>query len=129
MDVYFFRQISPRQSLTANAVGTYISTQTGSFYDEGSPYKYNVDGKTTSLLAEAIYENQLKPFTFSTGVNYSYKYIKNGYLGDASSLTKTNNNRLYGFAEIKGMLRQLRYTLGAGVSYIHYTQNGHRFNF
>lgn len=129
LDVYFFRQISPRQSLTANAVGTYISTQTGSFYDEGSPYKYNVDGKTTSLLAEAIYENRLKPFTFSTGVNYSYKYIKNGYLGDASSLTKTNNNRLYGFAEIKGMLRQLRYTLGAGVSYIHYTQNGHRFNF
>ena len=129
LDIYFFRQLTPRQSVTANAVGTYISTQTSSYYDEGTPYKYNVDGKTASLLTEVIYENRLKPFTFSTGLNNSYKYIKNDYLGDASSLTKTNNNRLYAFAEIKGMLKPFSYTLGAGASYIHYTQNGHRYNF
>lgn len=129
LDIYFFRQLTPRQSLTANAVATYISTQTSSYYDEGAPYKYNVDGKTASLLTEVIYENRLKPFTFSTGLNNSYKYIKNDYLGDASSLTKTNNNRLYAFAEIKGMLQHFSYTLGTGASYIHYTQNGHRYNF
>ena len=129
LDIYFFHQLTPRQSLTANAVATYISTQTSSYYDEGTPYKYNVDGKTASLLTEVIYENRLKPFTFSTGLNNSYKYIKNEYLGDASSLTKTNNNRLYAFAEIKGMLQPFSYTLGAGASYIHYTQNGHRYNF
>ena len=129
LDLYFFRQITPRQSLTANAVATYISTQTSSFYDEGTPYKYDVDGKTASLLTEVVYENRLKPFTLSTGLNNSYKYIKNDYLGDASSLTKTNNNRLYAFAEIKGMLQPFSYTLGMGASYIHYTQNGHRYNF
>lgn len=129
LDIYFFRQLSPRQSLTANAVGTYISTQTSSYYDEGTPYKYNVDGKTASLLTEVIYENRLKPFTLSTGLNYSYKHIKNDYSGDASSLTKTNNNRLYAFAEIKGMLQPFSYTLGIGASFIHYTQNGHRYNF
>ena len=129
LDIYFFRQLTPRQSITANAVGTYISTQTSSFYDEGAPYKYDVDGKTASLLTEVIYENRLKPFTFSTGLNYSYKHIKNDYLGDASSLTKTNNNRLYAFAEIKGMLQPFSYTLGIGASFIHYTQNGHRYNF
>lgn len=129
LDIYFFRQLTARQSITANAVGTYISTQTSSYYDEGTPYKYDVDGKTASLLTEIIYENRLKPFIFSTGLNNSYKYIKNDYLGDASALTKTNNNRLYAFAEIKGMFRPLRYTLGAGASYIHYTQNGHRYNF
>lgn len=129
LDIYFLRQLTARQSITANAVGTYISTQTSSYYDEGTPYKYDVDGKTASLLTEIIYENRLKPFTFSTGLNNSYKYIKNDYLGDASALTKTNNNRLYAFAEIKGMFRPLRYTLGAGASYIHYTQNGHRYNF
>ena len=129
LDIYFFRQLTPRQSITANAVGTYISTQTISFYDEGAPYKYDVDGKTASLLTEVIYENRLKPFTFSTGLNYSYKHIKNDYLGDASSLTKTNNNRLYAFAEIKGMLQPFSYTLVMGASFIHYTQNGHRYNF
>ena len=129
LDIYFLRQLTARQSITANAVGTYISTQTSSYYDEGAPYQYDVDGKTASLLTEIIYENRLKPFTFSTGLNNSYKYIKNDYLGDASALTKTNNNRLYAFAEIKGLFRPLRYTLGAGASYIHYTQNGHRYNF
>ena len=129
LDIYFFRQFTPRQSITANAVGTYISTQTSSYYDEGTPYQYEVDGKTASLLTEVVYENRLKPFTLSTGLNYSYKYTKNDYRGDASSLTKTNNNRLYAFAEIKGMLKLLRYTLGTGASYIHYTQNGHRYNY
>lgn len=129
LDIYFFRQITPRQSVTANAVGTYISTQTSNYYDEGNPYRYDVDGKTASLLTEIIYENRMKPFTLSTGLNNSYKHIKNDYSGDASSLTKTSNNRLYAFAEIKGTMRKLRYTLGAGASYIHYTQNGHRYNF
>ena len=129
LDIYFFRQLTPRQSITANAVGTYISTQTSSFYVEGVPYKYDVDGKTASLLTEVIYENRLKPFTFSTGLNYSHKHIKNDYSGDASSLTKTNNNRLYAFAEIKGMLQPFSYALGMGASFIHYTQNGHRYNF
>nr|WP_297147001.1 TonB-dependent receptor [uncultured Prevotella sp.] len=129
LDIYFFRQFTPRQSFTANAVGTYISTQTNSFYDEGTPYQYAVDGRTASLLSEVIYENRLKPFTLSTGLNYSYKYTKNDYRGDASSLTRTNNNRLYAFTEIKGMLKQLRYTLGTGASYIHYTQNGHRYDY
>ncbi|WP_333681191.1 TonB-dependent receptor [Prevotella pectinovora] len=129
LDIYFFRQITPRQSVTANAVGTYIFTQTNNYYDEGNPYRYDVDGKTASLLAEIIYENRLKPFTLSAGGNYSYKHIYNDYSGDASSLTKTSNNRLYAFAEIKGTMRKLRYTLGAGASYIHYTQNGHRYNF
>ena len=129
LDLYFFRQLTPRQSFTANAVATYISTQTGSYYDEGAPYQYDVDGKTASLLAEAIYENRLNPFTLSTGFNYSYKNIKNNYLGDTSSLTNTSNNRLYAFGEIKGTLQQLRYTLGVGASYIHYTQNGHKYNF
>lgn len=128
-DIYFFRQITPRQSVTANAVGTYISTQTCNYYDEGNPYRYDVDGKTASLLTEIIYENRMKPFTLSTGLNNSYKHINNDYSGDASSLTKTSNNRLYAFAEIKGTMRKLRYTLGAGASYIHYTQNGHRYNF
>lgn len=129
LDIYFFRQITPRQSVTANAVGTYISTQTCNYYDEGNPYRYDVDGKTASLLTEIIYENRMKPFTLSTGLNNSYKHINNDYSGDTSSLTKTSNNRLYAFAEIKGTMRKLRYTLGAGASYIHYTQNGHRYNF
>lgn len=129
LDIYFFRQLTPKQSITANAVGTFISTKTNSFYDEGTPYIYNVDGKSASLLSEMIYENRLKPFTLSAGLNYRYKHTRNGYTGDASARTKMNDNKLYAFGEIKGSIKQFQYALGTGVSYIHYTQNEHTYNF
>ena len=129
LDLYLFRQLTPRQSITANAVGTYINTNTSNYFDEGVPYKYDVKGRTASALTEVIYENKLKPFDFSAGLNYRYKYTKNDYLGDAYALTEMNNNNLYGFGEIKGMLKNFRYSLGLGVSYIHYNQNEHNYDF
>ena len=129
LDLYLFRQLTPRQSITANAVGTYINTNTSDYFDEGIPYKYDVKGRTASALTEVIYENKLKPFDFSAGLNYRYKYTKNDYLGDAYALTEMNNNNLYGFGEIKGMLKNFRYSLGLGVSYIHYNQNEHNYDF
>lgn len=129
LDIYFFRQLTPKQSVTANAVGTFISTKTNSFYDEGTPYIYNVDGKSASLLSEMIYENRLKPFTLSAGLNYRYKHTRNDYTGDASARTRMNDNKLYAFGEIKGSIKQFQYSLGTGVSYIHYTQNEHTYNF
>lgn len=129
LDIYFFRQLTPKQSIIANAVGTFISTKTNSFYDEGTPYIYNVDGKSASLLSEMIYENRLKHFTLSAGLNYRYKHTRNDYTGDASARTKMNDNKLYAFGEIKGSIKQFQYALGTGVSYIHYTQNEHTYNF
>ena len=129
LDLYLFRQLTPRQSITANAVGTYINTNTSNYFDEGVTYKYDVKGRTASALTEVIYENKLKPFDFSAGFNYRYKYTKNDYLGDAYALTEMNNNNLYGFGEIKGMLKNFRYALGLGVSYIHYNQNEHNYDF
>lgn len=129
LDLYFSRQLSPRQSITANAVGTYISTRTSSFYDERTVYQYDVNGKTASFLSEVIYENRLKPFTLSAGLNNSYKYTDNDYQGDAATRTKTRNNKLYAFGEIKGALHQFRYSLGTGVSYIHYKQDSHLYDY
>lgn len=129
LDIYFFRQLTPKQSIIANAFGTFISTKTNSFYDEGTPYKYNVDGKSASLLSEMIYENRLKPFTLSAGLNYRYKHTRNDYTGDASARTRMNDNKLYAYGEIKGSIKQFQYSLGTGVSYIHYTQNKHTYNF
>lgn len=129
LDLYFFSQLTPRQSITANAVGTYIATKSSNYYDEGAPYQYDVNGKTVSALSEIVYENQLKPFTISAGVNYRYKYTKNDYMGDAFALTELNQNSVYAFSEIKGSLKDLRYSFGLGASYIHYNQNEHNYDF
>lgn len=129
LDLYYFQQFTPRQSLTLNAVGTYIGTRSSDSYDEGSPYRYDVDGRTYSLLSEAIYENRLKPFTLSAGLHYSQKYTNNEYTGDVSAATPIHNNRVYLFSEIKGLWGNLRYSAGIGSSYLYYRQQAHSYNY
>lgn len=129
LDLYFFKQLTPRQSLTLNAVGTYIATSLNYSYDEGSPYAYKVDGKTYSLMSEAVYENRLKPFTFTAGVNYMQKYTKNKYTGDVNSVNPMHNRSAYAFAEIKGAVGLLRYTAGLGGSYLDYRQQAHDYHY
>lgn len=129
VDLYFFRQITPRQSVTANTVGTYMATKADHYYDEGAPYIYGVDGRSASLLSEVIYENRLKPFTLSTGLNYRLKHTRNDYTGDAAALTKMDNTTAYAFAELKGMWRALQYAVGVGENYTHYRQSASEYNF
>ncbi len=129
LDLYFFKQLTPRQSLTLNAVVTYIATSLRSSYDEGAPYAYRVEGKTYSLMSEAIYENRLKPFTFTAGANYMQKYTKNKYTGDVNSVNPMHNRSVYAFAEIKGKLGPIRYVAGVGGSYLDYRQQAHDYQY
>ena len=129
LDLYFFKQLTPRQSLTLNAVGTYIATSLRSSYDEGAPYAYRVEGKTYSLMSEAVYENRLKPFTFTAGANYMQKYTKNKYTGDVNSVNPMHNRSVYAFAEIKGKLGLIRYVAGVGGSYLDYRQQAHDYQY
>ncbi len=129
LDLYFFKQLTSRQSLTLNAVGTYIATSLRSSYDEGAPYAYQVEGKTYSLMSEAIYENRLKPFTFTAGANYMQKYTKNKYTGDVNPVNPMHNRSVYAFAEIKGKLGPIRYVAGVGGSYLDYRQQAHDYQY
>ena len=129
LDLYFFKQLTSRQSLTLNAVGTYIATSLRSSYDEGAPYAYRVEGKTYSLMSEAVYENRLKPFTFTAGANYMQKYTKNKYTGDVNSVNPMHNRSVYAFAEIKGKLGPIRYVAGVGGSYLDYRQQAHDYQY
>lgn len=129
LDLYFFKQLTSRQSLTLNAVGTYIATSLRSSYDEGAPYAYQVEGKTYSLMSEAIYENRLKPFTFTAGANYMQKYTKNKYTGDVNSVNPMHNRSVYAFAEINGTLGPVRYVAGVGGSYLDYRQQAHDYQY
>lgn len=129
LDLYYHRRLTERQTVTVNAVGTYIGTSSHNSYDEGTPYIYNVSGTTCSLMGEAIYENRLKPFVLSAGLNFKQKYTCNEYTGDVSSTTPMHNTALYAFTEIKGSLGRLRYSAGMGFNYLHYSQHEHEYNF
>ena len=129
LDMYYFNQFTPKQSITINAVGTFIKTDNFNSYDEGGSYEYNVDGKTYSIMGEAIYENRLKPFTLSAGLNYKYKNTENRYIGDVSSDNIMRNNHVYVFSEIKGYWKNLRYSAGTGASYMNYRQGKNEYNY
>ncbi len=129
LDLYYHRQLGKHQTLTANAVGTYIHTLSSNYYDEGGAYAYDVDGSTYSLIGEAIYENRLKPFTLSAGVNTKWKYISNVYRGDAASTNDIHRIGTYAFAQINGMLGKLSYMTGIGASYEHYRQGRNTYGY
>ena len=125
LDLYYHRDFARHQSLTANAVGTYIKTNSYSEHNEGGCYAYNVTGKTYSLWTEAVYENRMKPFTLSLGTQYGQKYIDNVYLGDANASNAMRSSLLYFFGQLKGRLGKLGYMGGLGVSTRYYRQDKH----
>jgi hypothetical protein len=123
LDLYYYAKLGNHQSFTANAVGTYIYSDYSYYYDEmGKNYQYGAKGDSYSLTSEDIYENQLKPFTFSAGLRYLQKYLSNEYCGDVNTATSERTSDLYVFAQIKGHLAKLNYVVGAGMSRLYYRQ-------
>lgn len=124
LDLYFFRAIGSHQSLTANVVGTAISSEQYSLNSEGGNYSYSVDGNTWSLTSEAIYENKLRPLTFALGFNHQWKYTRNVYSGSVASTNNMHNSNLYLFSQISGslMASRLSYSAGIGLSNVLYRQ-------
>ena len=95
LDLYFHQNFHSHQSLTANVVGTYIKTTGDTENNEGTAYRYDINGQTYSLWSEAIYENWLKPFTISAGAQYGQRYSHNRYRGDVDATNDMHTSSLY----------------------------------
>ena len=128
LDIYYSHQITQRQNITMNAVGTMISTDAFYSNDEGGLYQYVTDGRTYSLLSEIIYENRLKPFTLSAGINYKQKYTDNQYKGSFQTANAMHDSRTQMFTELRGHLGHLSYTAGVRASYLNNRQGGYKYN-
>ena len=129
LDLYFFHQLGKHQSITANVVGSSIYTDKRGYNGEEGDYAYEVNGRTWSLESEAIYENKLKPFTLSAGLNHSMSFTNNEYTGDVSALNKMRRGELYLFSEVKGRWKQLGYSAGVGVANKTYSQENYSFDY
>ena len=129
LDLYFFHQLGKHQSVTANVVGSSIYTDKRGYNGEEGDYAYEVNGRTWSLESEAIYENKLKPFTLSAGLEHSVSFTNNEYTGDVSALNKMRRGELYLFSEVKGRWKQLGYSAGVGVANKTYSQENYSFDY
>ena len=129
LDLYFFHQLGKHQSITANVVGSSIYTDKRGYNGEEGDYAYGVNGRTWSLESEAIYENKLKPFTLSAGLEHSMTFTNNEYTGDVSALNKMQRGELYLFSEVKGRWKQFGYSAGVGVANKTYSQENYSFDY
>ena len=123
LDLYFKTQLGKSQSLVANATGSYTHTDYAYlFISDDTSFGYNTLGKTWSLKSEAMYENRMKPFTFSAGLRYAQKYIDNDYSGDATLVSQIHSSNIYAFSQIQGSLWKIGYMVGLGLSREYYRQ-------
>ena len=129
LDLYFFHQLGKHQSITANVVGSGIYTDKRGYNGEEGDYAYEVNGRTWSLESEAIYENKLKPFTLSAGLEHSVSFTNNEYTGDVSALNKMRRGELYLFSEVKGRWKRIGYSAGIGVANKTYSQESYSFDY
>ena len=129
LDLYFFHQLGKHQSVTANVVGSSIYTDKRGYNGEEGDYAYEVNGRTWSLESEAIYENKLKPFTLSAGLEHSLSFTNNEYTGDVSALNKMRRGELYLFSEVKGRWKRIGYSAGVGLANKTYSQENYSFNY
>ena len=125
-DLYFNYNLTKRQNLTFNASGSYTASDYDYSYGGSSPYAYTSASKARTLFAEAVYENSLRPFTLSAGAAFDYNFTGVDYHGDTEAHNSILTQGVYMFAQIKGRLANLSYTVGTGVSYRHYHQGSQR---
>ena len=129
LDTYFSCNLTPRQSLTATLTGSYQHSDYSYAYKTSSPYSYFSTGNSRSLYGELVYENRLRPFVLSAGLNCAFNLSSNGYEGDAEATNDIYISDVYAFAQICGQLSALSYKLGTGVSRRHYSQGVRRFDY
>lgn len=120
LDLYFQKTLPANQLLVVNVVGTYIGSKSGRFYQENqngsliSDIQNNVDGKKYSIIAESIYEKQMKAGTFSAGLKHSQAFSDNTYTNGKRYVTEMRQADTYAYISFKGKLKNLEYNLGIG---------------
>lgn len=121
IDLYYQASLKNKQQLTFNIVGTYLGSESTRLYKENisetetaSIYSH-IDGEKYSLIAEGIYEKELKKGKFSGGLKYNLANIRNTYSGDIKNKVQMVTSESFAFAEYQIGIKKFDYTIGAGA--------------
>ena len=123
LDLYGKMSWGKGQTLIANLTGSYTHTDYNYlFTSHPTTFGYSTLGKSRVLQSEVLYENRLKPFTWTGGIRYNQKYIRNCYTGDTDLLARIHTSNLYAFSQLQGQIGLLGYMVGIGLSREYYRQ-------
>ena len=129
LDVYFNVNLPHKQTLTINANAAYVGSRYDYRREDVEEYAYSVRGKMRSVSGEVLYENRLKPFTLSAGLQYSRDRISNEYSGDVGNSPLMRQSEVYGYAQLRGSLGKLGWKAGMGLAQKRYTQGNESFRY
>lgn len=130
LDIYYFKMLKNKQSLTFNIVGTYNNTRQVRSYREWigdrtlTDVMSDVNGDKYSIIAEALYEKEFNRGRLNVGLKHTHAFSENQYTGTEQFLTKMKEANSYVFAEFAGKVEKLDYTLGVGVNRFWIKQDG-----
>lgn len=139
LDAYYQVNLPAGQTLMANVVGTYISSDYTRHYAEyladasllDNETGYTVDGDKYSLISELIYEKNFDDrLIWSTGVKYKQGYVENRYRGSTGDVTTSmDNSDLYMYTEVDGSVKKIGYNIGIGFSRQYFSENAHTYTY
>jgi hypothetical protein len=122
LDLYYQENLKNDQTLILNLVGTYNATDNNRIYTENRDGAYLTDihnlvvGNKYSWIGEGIYEKKLGSNSLSAGLRHTQSYADNTYQNGHEYHTEMQQGETFLYAEWKGKIKKLDYTLGAGVT-------------
>jgi hypothetical protein len=136
LDLYYQEQLAEGQTLVLNLVGTFHATDNSRHYTESrdgvrlTEVENAVAGEKYSWIGEGIYEKRLGDSgnSLSAGLRHTQSYADNTYRSGkaAARVTEMRQGETFAYAEWKGTVRRLSYTLGAGATHASFRQEGDR---
>lgn len=121
LDLFYNHKFNEDQGLELNMVGTFITTDylrnlTDRYIhqqNKESVVRSVTDGNKKSLIFEGLYYSKLSKMSYSLGLRGNYSYTKNIYDHRDKSTLKLFD--LYPYAELKGRIKLLDYSIGSGL--------------
>lgn len=129
-DFYLQYMLPHKQTITANAVGTYANRTYRYRYGSTQTYAYQSNGDQYNINAEARYQKQWTNANLTFGGKYSLVSSTDNYTGSISTTNKLSRTQYDIYAQMSGTLwNVLNYQVALGFDGLAYTQNDKRYNY
>ncbi|MDR2498796.1 MAG: carboxypeptidase-like regulatory domain-containing protein [Tannerellaceae bacterium] len=135
IDLYYQENLPNDQTLVLNLVGTYNSTDNTRIYQERrqgvllTDVSSAVEGVKRSIIGEAIYEKKLGANAISIGIKHTHAATDNRYGGMSNVKSEMIQQESSAYAEYKGKLGKLNYSLASGLMRSYFEQAGIEGNY
>ena len=133
LDLYFSKQLTPKQSLSVNVVGGYNDSEFGYWYREKADGDYftsfTAEGSRYNLIGEVKYQNN---FHENHKVLFGARdklFLEDDHYSSETGTRETDNNDFYFYGDVSGKFNKFFYHAALAGTASSYRQGGRDFTF